>query len=102
MMNYKGLELEPGQSVVDGERQVEEGEEGEDREGGQGEEGQGQRWEDWEGGWIERFDSCRQWRGGRDDLEEWLASVNIFIVIIFFNIDVISIIVVLNYNSAWK
>ena len=38
MMNYKGLELEPGQSVVDGERQVEEGEEGED---GQGEEGQG-------------------------------------------------------------
>ena len=39
-MNYKGLELEPGQSVVDGEQQVEEGEEGED---GEGEEGQGQR-----------------------------------------------------------
>ena len=43
MMNYKGLELKPGQSVVDGEQQVEEGEEGEDGEGGQGEEGQGQR-----------------------------------------------------------
>ena len=39
-MNYKGLELEPGQIVVDGERQ---GEEGEDGEGGQGEEGHGQR-----------------------------------------------------------
>ena len=40
MMNYKGLELEPGQSVVDGEQQVEEGEDGEDE---QGEEGHGQR-----------------------------------------------------------
>ena len=40
MMNYKGLELEPGQSVVDGEQQVEEGEDG---EGGQGEEGHEQR-----------------------------------------------------------
>ena len=40
MMNYKGLELEPGQSVVDGEQQVEEGE---DKEDGAGEEGHGQR-----------------------------------------------------------
>ena len=40
MMNYKGLELEPGQSVVDGEQQVEEGEDGEDE---QEEEGHGQR-----------------------------------------------------------
>ena len=39
-MNYSAEELEPGQSVVEGEQQVEEGEEGED---GQGEEGQGQR-----------------------------------------------------------
>ena len=39
-MNYRAEEFEPGQSVVDGEQQVEEGEDGEDE---QGEEGHGQR-----------------------------------------------------------
>ena len=39
----RGVWLEPGQSVVDREQQVEEGEEGEDGEGGRGEEGHEQR-----------------------------------------------------------
>ena len=42
-LDLEKLDEQSGQSVVEGEQQVEEGEEGEEGEDGQGEEGHGQR-----------------------------------------------------------